>query len=439
MNTTENTYRDRFTELEMSLPGFASLPLRHLRQEGMQRFIDNGFPTQRLENWKYTSVKTISQRAYQVHDHGCPGLDPSDLLPYLIAPVGVYRLVFVNGWFSRTLSDLHDFPEGVRVQSMAKVVDATPRTVEPYLENHQPGADQGFTHLNEALWSDGAFVLLSPGIRLDKPLHLLFLTTSSEKLKMTLPRNLIVAGAGSHAWMVESFVTLGHAAHCTNSHSTIILHDQAHVHHLLFLGENHSAQHVGTVETRLMGSSRLDSRLFSFGGERTRQEIHVHLAGEQAQCSLDGLFVGNENQHMDFHTSIHHMHANTRSQQLYKGILDGHAHGVFNGIITVLPHVLHTQSNQLSSNLLLSDTAEIDTKPQLEINSAAVQCSHGATVGSLDPEALFYLQSRGLDASTARSLLIQGFAAELLQRITSIPVQAWIERQFNKGDNHHES
>ncbi len=439
MNTPVTLYRDLFTELEKSLPGYDSLPLRSLRQEGMQHFMDKGFPSQRLENWKYTPVKAISQKIYHINNHACQGLDPSDLLPYLIAPLGVYRLVFVNGWFSQTLSDLHDLPDGVRVESMAKLVKEAPDMLEPYLKNKKSGSDQGFTHLNDALWSDGAYIHLSPGTRLERPLHLFFLTATSKKSMMTLPRNIVVAGADSHAWVVESYASLGHFPHMTNAHSTIVLHDHAHVHHLLHLGENHSAQHVGTVESTQKGDSRLDSQLFSFGGERTRQEIHVQLAGEQAECSLDGLFIGNGRQHRDFHTSIHHTHANTRSQQLYKGILAGHARGVFNGMITVPPHVHHTQSNQLSTNLLLSDTAEIDTKPQLEINSDAVQCSHGATVGSLDPEALFYLQSRGLDASTARNLLIQGFAEELLQRITPKLVQNWIEKHFNKGEHHHES
>lgn len=439
MNMLVNVYQDLFTEMEKGLPGCHYLPFRTLRQEGMQHFINNGFPSQRLENWKYTSVKAISQRTYQPHHQDCSGLDPSDLEPYLISRVGIYRLVFVNGWFSRPLSDLHDLPAGVRVESMAHIVDDSPYLVEPYLKNHKLGPDQGFTNLNEALWSDGAYVFLSPGTRLEKPLHLFFLTTTSREPMMTVPRNVVIAGADSHAYIVESFATMGPSPHFTNAHSTIFLNNNAHIHHLLCLGENHLARHVGTVETTQLAGSHLDSKVFSFGGELTRQEIHVHLAGEKAECSLDGLFVGDNYQHMDFHTSIHHTHSHTRSQQLYKGVLGGHAHGVFNGIIHVPHHVRHTQSNQLSSNLLLSDTAEIDTKPQLEITTDAVQCSHGATVGSLDPDALFYLQSRGLDTSTARSLLIQGFAEELLQKITPPLLQTWIGKRFNEGENNYES
>ncbi|MBF0296193.1 MAG: Fe-S cluster assembly protein SufD [Magnetococcales bacterium] len=433
MNTAMNAYQDHFVEHAMQLPGFDSVSVRVSRQEAMQRFMQSGFPTQRLENWKHTSVTALWKRAYKPSEPGCMGLDPDDITPYLADRRGVYRLVFVNGLFSRPLSDLHDLPVGVRVASMAQLVNDSPCEVEPYLGNHTPGNDQGFSDLNHALWGDGAFVHLPSGTRLEKPLHLLYLSTISREPMVAMPRNVVVAGTDAHAQIVESYASLGQARHFTNAHTTLVLGEKARVRHLLLLQESLVAHHVGTMRATQMGDSCLDSQLFSMGGELTRQELHVTLAGERAECSLDGLFIAGGGQHMDFHTSMHHTSPDTWSRQLYKGVLDGNARGVFNGVVRVPPGIHHTRSNQTSANLLLSDTAEIDTKPQLEINTDAVQCSHGATVGSLDPEALFYLQSRGLNVTSARLLLIKGFAEEVLQRVKPTLLQAWVGQSLNLG------
>ncbi|MEO5351616.1 MAG: Fe-S cluster assembly protein SufD [Magnetococcus sp. XQGC-1] len=429
-----NTYQAQFAERATTLPGFALPPLRASRQESMDRFMQTGFPTQKLENWKYTAGKDLSHRSYTLPNPSCLGLDPEDLNPYLVDRRGSHRLVFVNGRLSLPLSDLHDLPRGVRVESLARVANDSPSDLEPHLRQWRSGQDQGFSELNHALWSDGAFVCFAPGTILSKPLQLLFLTTASLEPMMTLPWNLLVAGEDSQALVVESYATLGHALHFTNSYTTLVLGDRAHLRHLLLLGESPSAHHVGTVHTTQKVGSHYDSHLFAIGGKITRQELHVILGGEEAACSLDGLFLAKARQHMDFHTSVQHTHAATRSQQLYKGVLDEQARGVFNGVVHVPPGVRHTQSQQTTANLLLSDQAEIDTKPQLEINTDAVQCSHGATVGSLDPDALFYLQSRGVDMAAARRLLVQGFAAELLQRIKPASLQDWIGRSLNLGE-----
>ncbi|WP_193771335.1 Fe-S cluster assembly protein SufD [Candidatus Magnetaquicoccus inordinatus] len=436
MNNSLQTYQSQWNERLPALPGCKLLSWRAARQKSMERLLQIGLPTQKMETWKYTSGKLLSQRGYTLPDPACLGLDPEDLSPYLLEQQESNRLVFVNGLVAPFLSKLHDLPPGVRVESLAKVVNNAPDEWEPYLEQFLTGPDQGFSELNHALWADGAFVYLPEGSRLEKPLQLLFLTTTSQNPMMTLPWNLIIAGGNSQAVLVESYATLGQAIHFTNSYTSLVLGDKAQMRHLLLLGESPFAHHVGTLQcTQTMGS-RLHSQLFSIGGKITRQDLHVTLAGTEAECSLDGLFFAKGEQHMDFHSAIHHTHSTTRSQQLYKGILDEQARGIFNGLVHVPSGVEQTQSQQTTANLLLSDRAEIDAKPQLEINSNAVQCSHGATVGSLDPEALFYLQSRGIDFATARTLLIHGFAEELLQRFSPASVREWIERSFHFGGVH---
>ncbi|MBF0145655.1 MAG: Fe-S cluster assembly protein SufD [Magnetococcales bacterium] len=435
MNTAMNSHQAHFIAHAATLPGHDSALIHASRQAAMQRFMGMGFPTKKLERWKHTSTQVIAQTVYRHVNPGCVGLDPADLDPYLIARQGIHRLVFINGLFVNSLSDMSALPGGVQAGSLARVVNESPGVVAGCIETFPTGDDQGFSELNHALWPDGAFVHVSTGTRLTQPLHLLFITTASREPMITQPWNVLIFGSDTHALVVEHYVTLGHTTHhLTNPYTSLILDDRAHVHHLLLLGERLPANHVGTVQVTQKAGSHLGSHLFANGGERTRQEVHVTLAGAEAECALDGLFFASGRQHMDFQTSMHHACGHTRSRQLYKGILDEQSRGVFNGVIRVPPGVHHTQSRQTTANLLLSDTAEIDARPQLEIHSDAVQCSHGATVGSLDPDALFYLQSRGLDVNAARALLIHGFAEELLQRVAPAEVRGWVGRSLNPGE-----
>ncbi|MEO5341538.1 MAG: Fe-S cluster assembly protein SufD [Magnetococcus sp. MYC-9] len=426
MNGLMRAYQSLFAEQVKTLPGHHALPVVADRQAAMERFMRVGLPTRKLESWKYSAGEALSHRVYRLPSPRCSGLDVEDLDPYLAGKATAHRMVFMNGLFSQHLSDLQDLPTGLRVESLAKVAADAPAELEPYLGHGLAGQDQGFAELNHALWSDGAFVCVSPGSRPPKPLHLLFLTTASREPMMTVPWNLVILGRDADVLLLESHATLGEALHFSNVYTTLILGDHAQMRHVLLLETSRSAHYVGSIQATQRAGSRFDSHLLSVGGEITRQEVHVALAGEEAECALDGLFLAGGCQQMDFYTTVHHTHSSTRSRQLYKGVLDGASRGVFNGMVHVPPGVHNTQSRQLTANLLLSDTAEIDARPQLEINADAVQCSHGATVGSLDPDALFYLQSRGLDVAMARSLLVQGFADELLQRIEPFPLQEWV-------------
>ncbi|MBF0272150.1 MAG: Fe-S cluster assembly protein SufD [Magnetococcales bacterium] len=434
MNTILHTCQTRFNANGAQLPGWNALPIRSSRQESLQRGLESGLPTQKLETWKYTPTRTLSRDNWGFPANGCVGIDLEDLDVFLVDRREAYRLVFVNGALSRPLSCLKDLPVGIRVESMARMARESPAVLTPYLDNFLAGNDQGFAEINHALWLDGAFVQLPPGSRLPKPLQLLFLTTAFQEPIVTLPWNVVVAGNDAQATVIESYATLGQASHFTNAYTTLILNPQARLEHLLLLAESRLAHHVGTVQAIQMDRSQLDSKIFSIGGELTRQELHITLAGEESACVQEGLFLADGRQHMDFHTWVHHTRSHTLSRQQFKGVLDDQAHGVFNGVVRVPQGLHHIHAHQKTANLLLSDSTEIDAKPQLEIHSDAVQCNHGASVGTLDQEALFYLRSRGLDPDAARRVLVHGFADELLQRVKPDAVRNWVGQCLHLGE-----
>ncbi|MBF0311413.1 MAG: Fe-S cluster assembly protein SufD [Magnetococcales bacterium] len=429
MNDFTASYRNLFLEGESGFPGFATPAIRSSRRASLQRFLELGFPTQFLENWKYTSVRALSRTLFKPPKSVCMGLVPEDLDAFL--PESRYRprLVFVNGFHVPSLSDLGKLPSGVRVVSMARLANESPGEITAAL-GREVVAEPGFTSWNQAFWPDGAFVRVSAGARLDAPLHLLFLTTPSREAQAIQPWNRIVVEAEARLQLVESYVTLGMPPHLSNARTDLLMGRGARVDHLLRLDESTLTHHSGRMDIRQEASSQLDSRLFCRGGALTRQEVCLNLNGQGAACRLDGLFMAEGRQHMDFQTRIHHQANATRSRQLFKGVLDGESRGVFHGVIQVPPGVRDTESRQRSANLLLSDQAEIDTLPQLEIFNDAVQCAHGASVGHVDQEAMFYLRSRGLKESEARRLLVEGFAEEVLQDLEPLSLRDWLRRQL---------
>ncbi|MBF0626606.1 MAG: Fe-S cluster assembly protein SufD [Magnetococcales bacterium] len=434
MNALLQVCQQQLLAADAQLPGHDALSIRRFRQEAMQRALQTGLPTQQMEHWKYTPTRWLTESAYAFHAGGCVGLDPEDLKALLVARGQVHHLVFVNGLLSLPLSGLDGLPAGVQVESMARLARESPEALEPWLGSDVTGADQGLAALNQALWPDGAFVRLASGVQLSQPLQLLFLTTSFREPIVTLPWSVVILGEGARAQVIESYATLGQGDHFTNARTTLVLGQGAQLDHLLLLAESDRAHHVGSVQATQLGASRLAARVFAVGGALTRHELHVALAGAEAECHPDGLFVAGGRQHLELHSWIHHLHSHTRSQQWFKGVLDGEARGVFNGVVRVPQGVREIQARQQTDNLLLSDRAEIAAKPQLEIHSDAVQCHHGATVGSLDAEAIFYLRSRGLDEECARKLLVQGFIDVLLQRVQPAVVREWIARRLNSGE-----
>ena len=344
-----------------------------------------------------------------------------------IEEAGASQLVFINGLYSRELSDVSGLPAGVTVCNFGEVPAEQATAFRDHLAAHAGYREEIFTALNTASVGDGAFVHLPAGRAIETPIHLLFLTTSREPV-VSHPRVLIVAGAGAIATIVESYAALDEEVYFTNAVTEVFAGRGAVVEHYRLQQESERAFHIGRTQVVQERDSNYASYAISLGGEIARHTLDVALTGEHIETTIDGLYVTTGRQHADNHTTIDHAHPNCASHQLYKGILDGQSRSVFNGRVLVREGALLTDARQLNKNLLLSPAAHIDTKPELEIFADDVKCSHGATVGQLEDEELFYLASRGIPAERARALLTYGFAEDVISKIKLPSVRAQLDR-----------
>ncbi len=407
-------YRAEYAAAGDRLAGAAPSWLNAMRADALRRFESLGFPSLKDEDWKYTSVRPIAERAFTLVGEQCLGLVEEDLEQLIPHGLEGHRLVFVNGRHAPQLSCLGPPADGIEIRSLSTALSDQPDTVRDFLGRYADVGASGFAALNTALVEDGAWIHIQPGRLLERPVHLLFLATGRKDGAATL-RNLLVLGAGAQATVVEHYASLGDAGYLSNAVTEVDLGDAAHLSHYRIQEESREAFHVATTAVHQGRDSHLASYSVALGARLSRSEVNVDLAGEGSECSLDGLYVLDGRQHADFHTRVDHRVPHGTSRELFKGILDGHARGVFNGKVYVHPDAQHTDAEQANHNLLLSPAAEADTKPQLEIFADDVKCGHGATVGRLDEDALFYLRSRGLDHAEARAMLTYGFAEEVLE------------------------
>lgn len=409
------------------LPGYGVPWLDELRGQAIARFAELGLPSPREEQWKYTRVTPIERRAFRPLGEFCIGLDQDDIAPYLFEDLDGHTLVFVNGQYAPQLSRPGVAENRLRVASLAHTLAEAPDEVEPYLARYADLGANGFAALSAAFMGEGAYIHLPRDRRLERPIHLVYLSTAVEGDVFIHPRNLIVAADGSEGRVIESYVGMGEGRHLTNATTEVVLGANAAIEHIKLQHESSRAFHIAGLRVQQARSSRFTSHSLSFGGQLVRNDLCSLLDGEGAECTLNGLFVVGGRQHVDFHTTVEHARPHGTSREYYKGILDGRSHGVFNGRVHVHPGAQKTDSEQANQNLLLSRDAEVDTKPELEIYADDVKCSHGATVGQLDEEMLFYLRSRGIDASAARGLLTYGFAQDVIGRISLAPVRERLE------------
>jgi Fe-S cluster assembly protein SufD len=429
VGTTKETFLSAFSALEAGWRLGGPPWLRDIRRAAIGRFAERGLPTPRDEEWKYTSIAPIAETEF---DLGADGTD-DDLTEEIIAPFGLSpawsRLVFVNGRYSTKLSTVGLLPRGVRVESLGEALITDAAMVRPHLiSSASVEATDAFAELNAAFWRDGALVHVPTGSSVAEPILLLFVATVPGPARVDHPRSLIVLEPESHAMLVESYVTLARDAYLTNAMTDTIVGAGASLEHYKIQLEGRRAFHVGRTQVRQARDSQVQSCSVTYGGRLVRNNVHAQLDAEAAHCTLSGLFVIGGRQHVDTHTVIDHIAPQAMSRQLYKGILDGRARGVFNGRVIVRPGANGTDAHQTNKNLLLSDEVEVDSKPQLEIFADDVKCSHGAADGQVAEDAIFYLKSRGLDETAARTLLTFGFANEVLGRIRVEPVREWLER-----------
>jgi len=383
-----------------------------LRSGALDRVRELGFPTTRNEDWKYTSVRSVVDVDWGVEGGTSPESAPP-VLPGFRGP----RLTFVNGRYDAGLSDAKELPEGVLLGSLAEVLLGERREELRETLGGLPGwRDDAFAALNTASFEDGAVLLLPKGCVLPRPVHLQFLSVPGAGAMEQQPRILIVAGEGSEAHVVETWCG-GGAKTLTNVVAEVQLGPGATLEHVKLQDESEEASHLAWTAVRQERSSCYRGRLLSLGGGLTRNGLRVSLQGEGAGCELDGLYVAANRQHVDNQIFVHHRAPHTTSRQLYKSVLTGHAHGIFTGCVRVDQDAQKIEAHQQNRNLVLSENAVADTRPQLEIYADDVSCSHGATIGRLDEDALFYLRSRGIDKATSRSLLTQAFAMEVLESL----------------------
>ena len=432
ISTTERlgNYLEVFGELEKRT---AEPPtwLRSLREGAFVRFCEIGFPTTKDEDWRFTNLSAISQTQFQLARDAYEPIVPTTLQPVLV-PGAACRLVFVNGRFVSALSDLESLPAGVKVSSLADEIARNSSAVEPHLGRYPNVERDAFGALNTAFFEDGAFVYLPRRTVLEAPISLLFISVPGGEPSMAHPRNLIIAEENSQASIVEDYISLGDGAFFSNVVTELIAGDNAVISHYLIEREDIRALNVSTLFTLQGRSSYVASHSVLVGGALVRNNVHPVLAGEGAECLINGLFIGKGRQHLDNYMLVEHASPHCSSRQFYNGILDDHAHGVFHGRIIVHQDAQKTDAKQTNRNLLLSDNAQIDTKPQLEIYADDVKCTHGATIGQVEEEALFYLRSRGVDEASARALLLYAFASECLDRMSCAPVREYLQKQVQQ-------
>ncbi|HUP37509.1 MAG TPA: Fe-S cluster assembly protein SufD [Candidatus Limnocylindria bacterium] len=429
---TRDTFLAAYAERERRGAFDGPAWLRAARRAAIDRFAERGLPTTRDEAWKYTSLAPLVATPLELAADAAREVPSEDALARVaMGPASWSRLVFVDGRYVAKLSTIRPLPPGGRLGSLAEALITDEPTVRAHLAGaaEAPAAESGdaFGALNAAFWSDGAFLHVPAGVSLEEPIQLLFVATAPEAPRADHPRSLIVLEPSSRAVLVESYVALGAAAYLTNASTEIALDPGAVLDHQRVVLEGRRGVHVGRIRVRQGPDSRFASCAVTLGGRLVRNDVDARLDAEGAECALNGLFVVGGVQHVDTHTVVDHAQPRTTSRQLYKGVLDGRARGVFNGRVIVRPGANGTDAHQTNKNLILSDGVEVDSKPQLEIFADDVKCSHGAADGQLAEDAIFYLESRGLDEAAARTLLTHGFANEVLGRIRVEPVRVWCE------------
>lgn len=423
--TTElESYLESFSEFEKRAAGHNQNWLKAVRQDAFARFCQVGFPTTHDEDWRFTNTAPIRQTPFHLASRGRVSHDQVASLGLSAAGC---RLVFVDGHFVSDLSSVGKLPGSVRLGNLANEITENAADLEAHLARYLNIHRDAFSALNTAFLEDGAYVHVSRGALIEDPIHFLFISTGGDTPTMTHPRNLFVAEEESQVTLIEEYVSLQGGTSLCNTVTELVAKEGANVSHYMIESEHTDAFNVSTLRIEQERSANVASHSVLLGGGLVRNNVHPVLAGDGAECLINGLFVGNGSQHLDNYMLVEHASPHCASRQFYNGILDGRAHGVFHGRIIVHKDAQKTDAKQTNRNLLLSDDAQIDTKPQLEIYADDVKCTHGATIGQIEENALFYLRSRGLDEVSARKLLLLAFASECLDRMQQEPVRKYVE------------
>ena len=410
---SENSYQATFRTVRELLPAAPWLEL--VRGSAMDRFEQLGFPSVRDEEWKYTNLATLAKERFVPVISGNQ-LGTGNVSRFAYPETDGAHLVVVNGFLREDLSTITALGDVVATDLFRAVADARyNKVIRKYLARNAGYHNNGLTALNTAFLQSGVFLCIPKNVKLEKPVQITFIGGTANGANF--PRVLVVAEENSSATLIENFVARGEERYFTNAVAEVVLRDGAHLEHYRLQRENKNAFHVSTTSAELGRASRYDTTSINLGAQLSRHDISVVMDHEGAETSVDGLYMVDSDQHTDTHSVIDHKQPHCNSHQLYKGILDGNARAVFNGNIFVREGAQKTDARQTNKNLLLSEKARVDTKPQLEIYADDVKCAHGAAVGQIDPEELFYLETRGIGPELGRNLLTYGFAEEVIAKI----------------------
>ncbi len=403
--------------------------LEPVRKAAIDRFAATGFPTARDEEWRFTPVAPIAQGTWRQGAGLAHGVTREQLAPFIFGHPEWTTLVFVDGGYSEALSSTGELAAGVRAGSLAEALRADGAMLEKHLARHASIQSSPFTALSTAFMRDGGFLHVPANTDLTRPVHLVFVATRQAAGSVTHPRNLVVIEQGARASVIESYVSLAEgASYWTNAVTEVVAGANSWIEHTRIQRESERAYHVGLTHVEQQRDSHYRSFTLAMGGALARHNLHARLNGENVETLMYGLYLTRGEQVVDNHTAIYHDQPNCRSWEVYKGVLDGRSRAVFNGKVFVKPEAQKTDAKQTNRNLLLSDAAKVDTKPQLEIFADDVKCTHGATVGRLDDVALFYARSRGVPAEKAQRLLTYAFAAEVTSEVVLEPVRDELDR-----------
>jgi len=415
--TEPGWHKTNFDTFEKNLNGQSLTPLHIIRKKALSRFNELGFPTVRKEEWRFTNISPIAQTPFKLSagsekvDNAAEKIDP-----YTLKDIKHTQLIFMNGQFVPELTVLH-LPDGVRVKNLDRAIQEDKEIIEKFLAKNTNYMEQEFTALNTAFISDGAFIYIPDGMILDSPIHILYMTDKPGESIVTHPRNLIIAGNNTQSTIVESYAGVNNEIYFTNPVTEVIAGENAVVDHYKLQRECENAYHVAAFYVHQKKNSSFSSHSFSFGGSIVRNDIFNVLDGEGSDSILNGLYLAQKNQFIDNHSVIDHAKPHCHSNEVYHGILDDKAKAVFSGKIHVRPDAQKTDAIQSNKNILLSEEATVDTKPQLEIFADDVRCTHGGTVGQIDENGVFYLRARGINEQLAKNIMIHAFAGEIIKNI----------------------
>lgn len=417
-------YETTFKELEPGLKSSGPAWVHDLRRQGLDRFRTLGFPTLREEEWRFTRTRPIAEVDFSPARES-KTLDAATIAALSFDDSHCTRIVLVNG---RVTAPAPALPAGAWVGSLATALAERGDRVRKVLSRGVDLENQRFAALNTAFLTDGVWIDVADDAVIEKPIHIVHITVPGTAPAMTHPRLVVALGRNAQASIVESYVTTGDGPYFTNVVSELVCGENASLTHCKIQREGSRAFHIALQHAVLAANARFSTLSVSMGGALVRNDIHTILDGEGIDARVDGLYLAGGRQHVDNHTFIHHAKPHCHSFELYKGVLDGHARGVFNGRIYVEPIAQKTDAKQENNCMLLSDNARINSNPQLEIFADDVKCTHGAAIGKTDDDALFYLRSRGIAVQDARDLMVYAFASEVVERIQVEPLKVRLEK-----------